>query len=189
MAPSAPKDDPRSARSGNVGAAAKSDAAVSGGSSAAAAPAPHREFADDIPNGVIVKKIPEGVRLTKDLAEVLLPGKKIASVQAVADKSHGFIYLASEDDLRHLTLPSGVTVSHGGSTITVTIDRKKPKAPPSARSGETSRGRSQQHTDGFTQVAPRSRGGRSDAHDSDGDGQRRPQGGRGMSGGRGGGKP
>jgi hypothetical protein len=34
-----------------------------------------------------------GIRLTKDFAEALFPGKRIASVLAIADKSHGFIYL------------------------------------------------------------------------------------------------
>jgi hypothetical protein len=34
-----------------------------------------------------------GIRLTKDFAEALFPGKRIANVVAIADKSHGFIYL------------------------------------------------------------------------------------------------
>jgi hypothetical protein len=34
-----------------------------------------------------------GIRLTKDFAEALFPAKKIASVYAVPDKNHGFIYL------------------------------------------------------------------------------------------------
>jgi hypothetical protein len=66
-------------------------------------------------NGLIVNKIPQGtparpsnppppppppdderragIRLTKDFAEALFPGKRIASVLSIADKSHGFIYL------------------------------------------------------------------------------------------------
>lgn len=56
MAPSAPKDDARPPR-GASGAAAGAASVVP----AAAAPVQHRETVDDIPNGVIVKKIPEGL--------------------------------------------------------------------------------------------------------------------------------
>ena len=57
MAPSAPKDDPRPPRTGGA-AAAKADGG--GAAAAAGAPAAHKEPAEDIPNGIIVKKIPEG---------------------------------------------------------------------------------------------------------------------------------
>jgi hypothetical protein len=60
MAPSAPRDDPRPAR--GVAAAAKSDTAAANGAAAAVAAA-HRDSPDDIPNGIIVKKIPEGLFL------------------------------------------------------------------------------------------------------------------------------
>jgi hypothetical protein len=43
------------------------------------------------------------VRLTKDLAEALFPGRKIASVQPVADKSHGFIYMVTHRARQSIT--------------------------------------------------------------------------------------
>lgn len=186
MVPSAPRDETRYA---STRPTAQSSSGAAAAARAPAAAAAAKEATEDLPNGIIVKRIPDGFRLTQEFAQALLPNKKVAHVHAIPEKSHGFIYLVNEEDVRQLSLPSPVTFSFQGATISVSIDRKKPKSSgPLHRSGDTPRGRSQPHPDGFTQVAPRSRG-RSDGHADGDDGARRVQGGRATGGGRGGAKP